>query len=175
MSLIVCKRSYTIIDVSSGFVTLFLHGGVGVDAEGYHMHDSSLADAVAALLKQEGARTVGDFGCGLGFYVRDLRRAGLMVGGFDGNPDTAKLSEGRCQVADLSATLDFGTRWDWILSLEVAEHIPHEFEAAFVGNLHRHNRQGIILSWGNQAGHGHVNLKSMRAASCHIGSHTNGE
>ena len=29
MSLIVCKRMYTIVDVYSGFVTLFFHGGVG--------------------------------------------------------------------------------------------------------------------------------------------------
>lgn len=133
---------------------------VGADAEGYHMHDSSLAQALATLFREENVRAVGDFGCGLGLYVRDLREAGFRVGGFDGNPATAKLSAGRCQVADLSTSLDFGTRWDWIMSLEVAEHIPHDFEATFLSNLHRHNRKGIVLSWGNQAGHGHVNLKS---------------
>merc|ERR1712187_737206 len=61
-----------------------------------------------------------------------------------GNPATAMLSEGRCQVADLSSNLDFGNRWDWIISLEVAEHIPGEFEDNFLKNLDRHARHGIV-------------------------------
>jgi len=132
---------------------------VGADAEGYHMHDAALADALVAFFLAEGARTVGDFGCGLGLYVRDFRAAGLRSGGFDGNPSTASLSQGRCQVADLSSALDFGTSWDWVLSLEVAEHIPRQFEDVFLGNLERHARRGIVLSWGNQAGEGHVNVR----------------
>lgn len=59
------------------------------------------------------------------------------------------------------AQVDFGTRWDWALSLEVAEHIPRELEANFVGNLDRHACRGLVLSWGNQAGEGHVNLRPL--------------
>eukprot|EP00928_Gymnodinium_smaydae_P035420 TRINITY_DN2492_c0_g2_i2.p1 TRINITY_DN2492_c0_g2~~TRINITY_DN2492_c0_g2_i2.p1 ORF type:complete len:171 (-),score=18.05 TRINITY_DN2492_c0_g2_i2:71-583(-) len=124
------------------------------------MHDRALAEALITFFRSEGANTVGDFGCGLGLYVRDFRAAGLRAGGFDGNPSTAVLSGGRCQVADLSSTLDFGTRWDWVMSLEVAEHIPRDYEGEFLNNLDRHARRGLVLSWGNQAGHGHVNLRS---------------
>jgi len=60
----------------------------------------------------------------------------------------------------LSQSLDFGTRWDWLLSLEVAEHIPRGFEGTFLENLDRHVCEGIVLSWGNQPGEGHVNLRS---------------
>jgi len=135
---------------------------VGTNAAGYHMHDPQFAAALVDFFHSRGGRTVGDFGCGLGLYVRDFRAAGFRAGGFDGNPATAEITEGRCQQADLSLDLDFGTQWDWLLSLEVAEHIPPEFEAAFVRNLHLHARQGIVLSWANQAGEGHVNLKTRQ-------------
>merc|ERR1719437_97091 len=97
---------------------------VGSSAEGYHMHDVPFSEALADFLLSRGARSAVDFGCGLGLYVRDLRAAGLRVGGFDGNPATAEITGGRCQQLDLSKEVDFGTRWDWVISMEVAEHIP---------------------------------------------------
>eukprot|EP00931_Biecheleriopsis_adriatica_P103185 TRINITY_DN78055_c0_g1_i1.p1 TRINITY_DN78055_c0_g1~~TRINITY_DN78055_c0_g1_i1.p1 ORF type:complete len:356 (+),score=66.60 TRINITY_DN78055_c0_g1_i1:116-1183(+) len=133
---------------------------VGKEAAGYHMHDRPFADALIAFFKSREAVTVGDFGCGLGLYVRDFRLAGLRSGGFDGNPVTGEITEGRCLQADLSQELDLGTRWHWVLSLEVAEHIPRQFEARFLENLERHTCSGMVLSWGNQAGEGHVNLRA---------------
>lgn len=132
----------------------------GAEAAGYHMHDPLFADGMVRFFRSRGARTVADFGCGLGLYVRRFREAGFRAGGFDGNPATVSLTEGRCLQADLSRELELGTRWDWILSLEVAEHIPPEFEDMFLGNLDRHNRHGVVLSWANQAGEGHVNLRT---------------
>ena len=38
------------------------------------MHDPALAAALARFLGAERAYSVADFGCGLGLYVRDLRR-----------------------------------------------------------------------------------------------------
>ena len=51
---------------------------------------------------------------------------------------------------------------DWVISLEVGEHISHEVEKQVVANLHAHNRKGLILSWAHlkQRGHGHVNCHS---------------
>jgi len=132
---------------------------VGSAAEGYHMHDAPFSEALVELLRDRGCQTVVDFGCGLGLYVRDLRAAGLRAGGFDGNPSTVELTEGRCNQLDLSRVQDLGNCWDWVVSFEVAEHIPRESEAAFVGNLVRHARRGLVLSWGNQAGEGHVNVR----------------
>lgn len=132
---------------------------VGEEAAGYHMHDRTLSEALVAFFTARKVGAVGDFGCGLGLYVKDFRAAGLRSGGFDGNPATSQLTEGRCLQADLSHELDLGTRWHWVLSLEVAEHIPREFEAVFLANLERHSCEGLVLSWGNQAGEGHVNLR----------------
>ncbi len=46
-----------------------------------------------------------------------------------------------------------------MLSLEVGEHIPKEYERVFIENLHRHNINGIVLSWAlkGQGGFGHFN------------------
>eukprot|EP00439_Symbiodinium_sp_Y106_P068289 s2412_g11.t1 len=129
---------------------------VGTEAAGYHMHDRPFADALITFFKSREATSVADFGCGLGLYVRDLRRVGFR----SGNPATWEITDGRCLQADLSKDLDLGTRWDWVLSLEVAEHIPRQFEESFLDNLERHACSGMVLSWGNQAGEGHVNLRT---------------
>merc|ERR1712070_844723 len=123
------------------------------------MHDAAFAAALVQFFQGRHVRTVVDFGCGLGLYVRDLRAADIRAGGFDGNPMTMQISEGRCLHADLSSRIDLGTRWGWALSLEVADHIQREFEATFLDNLDRHACAGLVLSWGNQAGEGHVNVR----------------
>jgi hypothetical protein len=54
-------------------------------------------------------------------------------------------------------------RSDWALSLEVAEHIPVQFEQTLLRNWDRANSQGLVLSWSSmgsaQSAHGHVNPK----------------
>ena len=70
-----------------------------------------------------------------------------------------ELTGGRVVGWDLVCPLD--ARADWVLSLEVAEHIPRSHEAAFVSNVVRNARCGVLLSWGKpgQEGAGHVNLR----------------
>ena len=79
--------------------------------------------------------------------------------GYDGNPATPVLSDGICGVMDLSAPFDLSKKFDWVLSLEVGEHLPKKFEKTFVENLDRHNTSGIVLSWAipGQGGTGHFN------------------
>ena len=49
--------------------------------------------------------------------------------------------------------------YEWVLSFEVAEHIPKEFEQIYIDNVTRYAKDGIILSWGRpgQGGFSHVN------------------
>lgn len=51
---------------------------------------------------------------------------------------------------------------DWVMCLEVGEHIPSQMEGMVIRNLHTHNCKGIVLSWGieGQGGENHVNLHS---------------
>jgi len=54
-------------------------------------------------------------------------------------------------------------RYDWVLSMEVLEHIPVKFEAVALDNIDRAAGHGVVLSWAqlNQtSGFHHVNLKS---------------
>ena len=52
---------------------------------------------------------------------------------------------------------------DWLLRLEVAEHIPQRFEKNFVENIQRNSLVGVVLSWAglSQKGVGHVNNREQ--------------
>ncbi len=131
----------------------------GDKTENQHAFDPLLANALAQFFQEEGALSVADFGCGLGYYVKLINDRQIQCDGYDGNPDTPELTKGLGQVADLSQSVDLGKTYDWVLSLEVGEHIPKKYEQAFIENLHEHNAQGIVLSWAvkGQGGYGHFN------------------
>ena len=55
--------------------------------------------------------------------------------------------------------MDLGKTFDFVLSLEVGEHIPKEFEDTYINNVLKHSHNYVLLSWAipNQGGDGHVN------------------
>lgn len=126
-----------------------------------HRYDEPLAQELLAFFKNEKANSIVDFGCGHGNYTKLLGQE-INTDGFDGNPNTVELTNGLCSVLDLSQPVDLNREYDWVLSLEVGEHIPKEYETTFIYNLHRHNTKGIVLSWAipGQGGHGHFNEQS---------------
>jgi hypothetical protein len=132
---------------------------IGEDILCQHFTDFQLATALAHFFKTVGASSVVDLGCGTADYVKILRSHQIFCEGYDGNPDTFKLSGGVARVADLSQPLDLGKKFDWVMSLEVGEHLPKEFEKTFIENLSRHALHGIVLSWAiqGQGGFGHFN------------------
>lgn len=52
--------------------------------------------------------------------------------------------------------------FDLVMSLEVGEHIPQEYEEIFFNNLAQNSNSYILLSWAvpNQGGDGHVNCRT---------------
>jgi hypothetical protein len=60
---------------------------------------------------------------------------------------------------DLTVPQYVEKEYDWVMSLEVGEHIPKVYESIFIGNIVRHAKEGVLLSWGlpGQGGHHHVN------------------
>jgi len=124
------------------------------------MHDHALSNALIRFLRSQKALSISDFGCGSGLYVQDLRRAGFFATGYDGNLHTQSVSNGRCSIANLAQQMDVEPS-DWTMALEVAEHIPKMHEHTMMTNIISHALCGVILSWGNQAGRGHVNCKSQ--------------
>jgi hypothetical protein len=74
----------------------------------------------------------------------------------------ASFTGGFVQWADLTLPLHTarGSPADWVLCLEVGEHLPAQYEETFLDNVDAQNRCGAILSWAveGQAGKGHVNM-----------------
>jgi hypothetical protein len=97
---------------------------------------------------------------GLGQYGHALLSAdpGVRWRGFDGAGNIEEVTGGFVQFVDLSVPLSL-PRADWVLSLEVGEHVPSRLEAMVVRNLHAHNCRGVLLSWASlwQSGYRHVN------------------
>lgn len=133
-------------------------------AEG-HEHDEGLANALVEFFRQQEDPTINlrilDMGCGDGFYSWKLFDNYFTIKAVDGNPNTVKLTKELGIVADFSKPIDLGI-YDWVLSLEVGEHIPQEYEDTFLSNIDKHNKHGVILSWAvpGQGGDGHVNCKT---------------
>ncbi|XP_042865378.1 uncharacterized protein LOC122248974 isoform X2 [Penaeus japonicus] len=79
--------------------------------------------------------------------------------GFDGAANIEKMTDGKIKELELGKPVDLGTRFDWVMSIEVGEHIPAENEDVFMDNLVKHACKGVVLSWAvpGQPGHHHIN------------------
>lgn len=136
-----------------------------------HVFDRPLSQEIIAFMKENYLNSVLDLGCGEGSYLRAFTEAGIRCIGLDGNPHTEELTGGlgckvelhkpiRYAVSKLDSRLI--SEFDLVLSLEVGEHIPEEYEQIFLDNVVKPASAWIILSWAipGQGGAGHVNCKS---------------
>jgi 2-polyprenyl-3-methyl-5-hydroxy-6-metoxy-1,4-benzoquinol methylase len=126
-----------------------------------HMIDIGLAIELSSFLKQ---KKVASFGDGPGAYklkLDELKQV-ILYDAFDGAPYVELTTNNRVNYIDLSVPIYHLNKYDWIISLEVAEHIPAQFESIYIDNLVKHAKEGIILSWAKegQDGHSHVNNKN---------------
>jgi len=140
--------------------------GCWLGANEPHAFDLALCQTLSDLFKIEQVVDVLDLGCGDGAYGRQLRYDAeykMPVLEIDGNPHVNKMTNGHGICRDLSKPLDIilGT-FDCVMSLEVGEHIPREFEQTFLDNVCRYAGNLIVLSWAieGQAGFGHVNCRN---------------
>lgn len=129
-----------------------------MDSDG-HIFDDNLSKALIDLIKEENIGSIVDLGCGKGDYARRIKDQGILCDCYDGNPNTRELSKCLCDVLDLSVDVTLGKNYDCVLSLEVGEHIPKEFEDNFLNNLVKHSNKLVVVSWAivGQKGKGHVN------------------
>jgi 2-polyprenyl-3-methyl-5-hydroxy-6-metoxy-1,4-benzoquinol methylase len=111
------------------------------------------------------AHSILELGAGVGQYARSIlfKNPNTFYTAYDGAENLDRYSLGLVQQKYLDVPQQLPMH-DWVVSLEVGEHIPHTSERCFVSNLHRHNREGIILSWVilGQFGYGHVNNHSPK-------------
>ncbi len=137
--------------------------GFWIEKNAKHYFDEKLAQALVDFMIEERAKVVADFGSGAyGYYVKYFIDHLVPCDGFDGNPFSPELSKNLVSVADLSQPVLLPQKYDWIISLEVGEHIPKDFEKVFLKNLDQNVTKGIVISWAveNQKGKGHVNCQN---------------
>ena len=108
------------------------------------------------------ARSVADFGCGRGAWLRSWLDIGIDdVVGIDGpyvRPDELLVPAERFRHGDLTTALDLGRRFDLVTSFEVGEHLPASASATFVDNLCRHAPMvAFSAAVPGQGGEHHVN------------------
>ena len=131
--------------------------------------DSTIVDFLATTLhtcqdppacRQNSFLSVNDFGAGVGQYGHALlgRDPGYRWLGYDNAGNVEAVTDGFVAFFDLTTPLSL-PRADWVMSLEVGEHVPPEHERMLIRNLHAHNCRGILLSWAHLGkwGVGHVN------------------
>lgn len=124
-----------------------------------HASDPVLKEALVKVFSD--VKTIIDIGCGNGEYTKHFIQHGFECSGYDGCPITPEITNGVCKVQDFSVPVNLGT-FDLVLSLEVGEHVPQQYEQIFIDNLVSHSTKYICISWGveGQPGIGHVNCRN---------------
>ena len=133
-----------------------------------HVFDQSLSLGIVNFFSKENSKCVADFGCGPGWYTNAIcNQLKIQCDGYDANPNTTLLAKnnnysGNFFVTDLTKPIIFENKYEWVLCLEVGEHIPSHFEDILIQNMHNNNTKGVVLSWAieGQNGPGHVNCKN---------------
>lgn len=127
-----------------------------------HVADVKLARELSRFLS---GKTVASFGEGPGEYKEIILNLNQVkcYDAFDGAPYVEETTSNTVIFLDLSVPIYHLSPYDWVISLEVAEHIPQKYEIIFIDNLVRHAKEGVILSWAslNQTGHSHVNNRDF--------------
>lgn len=137
---------------------------VGFPIPHHHVPASKvIVRAIIDLIDSENIQSFNDFGAGVGQYKAAVQRERPRVKwrSFDGAGNVETYTTSFVSWADLTMPISIAPA-DWVISLEVGEHVPNKFEAMVVRNLHKHNCKGVILSWAvlGQGGHSHVNCHS---------------
>lgn len=138
-------------------------------ADKIHTHCQS-ENALPELMKNffNISQPVIDFGCGNGYYLKRLADIGFKCYGVEGSKlDNFVFDPNKICITDLSEPLrlcynkyDDDTQIKGnVISLEVAEHIPKQYEQIFLDTITEHCADKLIFSWAvtGQPGEGHVN------------------
>lgn len=124
----------------------------------YHVCCTSLCDWIADYFQNEKDKQIYDFGCGLGQYCQRLSERGFTkLQGFEGAPHAYNVFP-NIKQQDLTIPFSLKEKGN-VIFLEVAEHIPAQFENVMLNNIADACDDKLVMSWAvrGQAGWGHVN------------------
>ena len=123
---------------------------------------SSAAVIVPLVLKEVKVESVLDVGCGRGTWLAAFEQEKIIdFVGVDGDyvdRTSLVIPKEKFTSADLTQPFECQRRFDLVVSLEVAEHIPIQFAESFVNSLTRHG-DTVLFSAAvpGQGGTSHVN------------------
>lgn len=126
-----------------------------------HIHVPKMEALLIGLAQKYKPNLIYDFGCGYGLYSKALSDAtGVETIGFEGEPNTIFYSN--ILKANLAKPLSLDKQAEMVISLEVGEHIPKEFEQIFLDNIANNASNIVVLSWAvvGQGGNGHINCQN---------------
>jgi hypothetical protein len=107
--------------------------------------NESLCFSIAEYLTKKKLTHVFDFGCGTGEYCHILISLGFPCLGFDGNPHTGRFTKFGA-IRDLAFPVFFVKR-DCVISIDVGQYIPKQYEMTFIDNLCNNTKHSIIVKW----------------------------
>lgn len=132
-------------------------------------NQKALADKIVPFLaKHYSPMSVVDFGCGSAKFLREIWNYmrykeffPIYYKGID-NHNFSKLMEINImdyKKHDLSKPINLKHKFDLVISLEVAEHLPNKSAKIFIETLVKHARNRIMFSAATpgQGGDGHIN------------------
>jgi hypothetical protein len=126
-----------------------------------HVFIPELSEEIINYVSKNDIKTVYDFGCGKADYLYELTQfyPSIIATGFEGHQVDAVFSN--VVKKDLSTPFDMPPA-ELVISIEVGEHIPKEFEQTFIDNITKSATKNIIISWAivGQTGNGHINCQN---------------
>ncbi len=75
---------------------------------------------------------------------------------FDGSPLIEMLTNGFVKHMDLALHQTFNRTYDWVVSLNVGQFIPKQYEDTFVDNVVKAAGVGVIMHWGHWRDNQHI-------------------
>lgn len=130
-----------------------------------HTCSPALSQWIIEYFKDQKDKPTYDFGCGHGQYLKKLYDAGFTkLIGYEGNPPEYKEFHNIVQQ-DLTVLFTVPKKGNCIF-LEVAEHIPAQYEDIMLTNVTNACDDKLVMSWAlpKQGGHGHINEMSNEDA-----------
>lgn len=105
-----------------------------------------------------------DFGCAIGTYLEPFYENNIEIQGIDANEGAfnhAVVPTKYLEHHDLREKYDSEKKYDLVISIEVAEHIPEKFSDTFVETLCNTSKEYIVMTAAppGQGGTHHVNEK----------------
>ncbi len=129
--------------------------------EDTHFFSPELSKIINSYVSTNNIKTVYDLGCGNGEYLDSLVNEcpEISATGFEGF-QVERLFK-NVITKDLSEPLQLDPA-DLVISIEVGEHLPKEFEQTFIDNISNNATNHRIISWAieGQDGLGHVNCQN---------------